>query len=184
MRKIEMVSTGLLLVVLVTLLFVERLQRFWYIGLILIGVWFAYDVFQDRKGRKLRSIEQDIKETSNRIYYSLIDSIEETRLLRSGEIPTDGDILLYHKMYLKKKEFEARSEWTTHEPMSFEKWEEAVRSASTTPEGHNLGYQYMIGRTSDAFIGMPPNMSYERFTDYKKLVEEEEREKDSRTKEE
>jgi len=174
MRKIEMVSTGLLLVVLVTLLFVERLQRFWYIGLILVGIWFAYDVFQDRKERKYRL---DVKRASDRMYESLMDSIEETKLLRSKEVPTDDDIILYYKMYLKKKELEARSEWTAEDPMSFEKWEEIAKK-----EGY--GYRYMIGRTSDAFIGFAPDTVYQRFTDYKQLVEEEDREKGNGTKEE
>jgi len=61
--------------------------------------------------------------------------------------------------------------------MSFEEWEETAKK-----EGY--GYRYIIGRTCDAFIGMPPEMTYQRFTDYRQLVEEEEREKDNRTKEE
>ena len=180
---LDKIAPGFLLVVFVTMILITPLQQFWYIALVLAGIWLIADVIQDRADRKLRL---DVKRASDRLYESLIDSIEETKLLRSGEIPTDDDILLYYKMYLKKKELEDRSEWTTHEPMSFEKWEETVRSASTTPEGRNLGYQYMIGRTSDAFIGSPldGNMSYQRFTNYKQLVEEEEREKANGTKEE
>ena len=96
------------------------------------------------------------------------ESLEETELMNKNEIPTDEHIQLYYKMYLKKDEIRKQGTWTTEEPLSFEDWEKKAKGNREYDR-----YKFMIPMTCDAMIGLPPNVSFQRFTDYKRMVQNE-----------
>jgi hypothetical protein len=113
---------------------------------------------------------------------SLKKSREETEKLRSGEIPSDEDIEKYYKMYCKKFEIDNKDQWTTREPMSFEKFE---KEAKTLPEDTDLGdgmklhkregWEFLIAQTSDSFMFDPKTgqSTMMRFTDYESMIDKE-----------
>ena len=112
-------------------------------------------------------------------------SIEETKKMKSGEIPSDEDIKKYYKMYLKKFDLDNRDQWTTEESMSFEKFEKDAKS-NEKQEGiirKRQGWEFLIAMTSDAFSFDPvsgQSIMY-RYRDYEELVEEDENFIDSET---
>ena len=100
---------------------------------------------------------------------ALSESMEETQKMRSNELPSDEDILLYYKMYCKKWELDNRDVWTTREPMSFDQWERDVKDVDDSLRYH--GWKYMISQTSDAFISDADGHSFIRHNNYKRMVE-------------
>ncbi len=107
-------------------------------------------------------------------------SIYELEKMESNEIPTDNEIELYYLMYLKKFELDRVDDWSVEEPMSFVDFEKHSKSLTETinEKGETItivipgGYRWMISKTVDAFIGIPPNGIYHRYVDYESLVEE------------
>ena len=107
---------------------------------------------------------------------------EEMKLLQSNDIPTDEHILKYYKMYCKK--FEMTDVWTTIIPMTFDEFEEKAKRPTKVihpKEGDSFsfmiagGYQYIIRKTCDVFIGIAPYQTMLRNVDYAKLVEEDDK---------
>lgn len=140
---------------------------------VIIGInAFLIKPYLNKKYKKIKdAIDEKHRESAEKMMdhfkIALENSIDETKKLRSNEIPTDEDILLYYKMYCKKFECDSRDTWTTLKPMSFDEWEEKVKDEN----GFTHGWRYMIGKTSDAFVGFSNNMMYQRYRDYKKMVE-------------
>jgi len=110
-------------------------------------------------------------------------SKKEIDLMNSIEIPTDEDILKYYKMYCKKFEMDNRDTWTTLQPMSFDDWEKKAKEPTSIKgkDGDTIrlmiagGYLFIISRTCDTMIGMPPNQYYHRYYDYEKMIEEDDK---------
>jgi len=94
---------------------------------------------------------------------------EEMDLINSNKMPTDEDIKLYYKMYLKKCELDHKDEWITYniQPYTFEEWKKMARTQR---------YYFLIAETCDMFIGMYPNVQMIRNIDYRKIVENEKKE--------
>lgn len=114
---------------------------------------------------------------SNSKLFNPFLNIEEIELLTNDRTPTEEDIVLYYKMYIKKFEMMKEQEWTTQQPMSFKTWEDRAKTKTkVTQMGKDMafvmtgGYQYMIPMTCDTMIGLPPNQIYQRHNDYKSMV--------------
>ena len=121
--------------------------------------------------------QQQIRDANMEIFRqkmceAIAKSGEESRLMNGNVQPTEEHILKYYKMYLKKKELARKEEWTTVEPMTFDEWQKQLNEY--IEHGMN-GYRFLISNTCDAMIGIPPNCTYQRFYDYEKAVEEDER---------
>ena len=121
----------------------------------------------DEREKRIEHIKKEWKK-------AIDESVKETKLMNSKDIPTDEDIELYYKMYLKKKEIEARSQWTTKEPMSFEHWKNRATNVNNTSDMQYGGYLFMIRYTSDIFMGG----TCSRIFDYKSMVLADEKEKE------
>ena len=100
---------------------------------------------------------------------ALKEAAHETELMNSGKVPTDEDIQLYYKMYLKKKEMDAMQQWTTEEPMPFEEWEKKAKDVNDSDFNYG-GYKFMVRATCDYFMGGFGGSSSGRIHDYKKMV--------------
>lgn len=88
--------------------------------------------------------------------------------MQSNEPPNEEEIDLYYKMYIKKHDLTAQTQWNTAQPMTPEYFkEEALKN----------GFKWLVANTSDLMIGIPPNTSFVRTTDYKALVLEDEAKK-------
>ena len=135
------------------------------IGCALVGT--CMFISWNRK-RKIRNAQIDAWLAE--IKRSMLESADETKKLRSGEIPPDTEILMYYKMHLKKLEIEARNTWSAEEPISFEEWEKNAKTED--------GWRYIIGMTSDAFVGIPVT-EFQRFHDYRAMVKEDEKLKEN-----
>jgi hypothetical protein len=125
---------------------------------IVLGIWYF---------RHKRKFDKTIKKFQSEIRHAVLESLEETERLRSTEIPSDEDILLYYKMYCKKFELDTRDTWTTLKPITLDEWESKVKDTSKSV----FGWRYMIPKTSDAMVGFPPNCTFHRYRDYKAMVE-------------
>ena len=115
------------------------------------------------------SKEQKRKKMMNDFQKYIKEAATETALINSSEEPTDSDIELYYKMYLKKWELDHANEWTTDnlQPINFETWKQKAKDINSG------GYRFIISKTMDYFIGFPPNMNMGRYRDYKTMVENE-----------
>jgi len=137
----------------------------WVAGVIAF-LWFClgfvYFLYKRKFNKTLNRVKSEIK-------HSILESLEETERLRSNEIPSDEDILLYYKMYCKKFELDTRDTWTTLKPMTLDEWESTVKDV----DGLVFGWRFMISRTSDVMVGFPPNCTFHRYRDYKAMVEAE-----------
>ena len=99
--------------------------------------------------------------------------------MKENPEPREEDIWKYYQMYCKKHEMDNENVWTTLEPMTFEEWEKNVKRETKIiqSEGSKFGfmvaggYKWMIPKTCDAMIGMPPNHYYQRYHDYAAMVE-------------
>lgn len=108
---------------------------------------------------------------------------KEIDLMNSIEIPNDEDILKYYKMYCKKFEMDNRDVWTTLQPMSFDDWEKKAKTPTAIlgKEDDKFrimvsgGYLFLISRTCDTMVGIPPNQYYHRYYDYEKMIEEDDK---------
>jgi len=104
-------------------------------------------------------------------------SLDEIKLLTNMHTPTEEDIVLYYKMYIKKFDIMKEQEWTTQQPMGFKTWEERAKTKTKITQIDKKlsfvmtgGYQYMIPMTCDVMFGIPPNQIYHRYHDYKSMV--------------
>lgn len=131
-------------------------------------LWFCLGVVYFLHKRKFN---KTLNRVQSEIRHAVLESLEETERLRSDEIPSDEDILLYYKMYCKKFELDTRDTWTTLKPMTFDEWNKKVKD---TDDRYIVNkWQFMISRTSDAMVGFPPNCTFHRYRDYKAMVEAE-----------
>ena len=132
--------------------------------------------------RKLEKIGLDFSNVDMKQMLNPFLSNYELEKMESDDIPNDEEIELYFKMYLKKFYLDRENEWSVEVPTSFEEFDERCKTPPTTiinENGETIsfikpdGYRWMISKTVDAFIGFPPNMVYQRYTNYEKLVREE-----------
>ena len=139
--------------------------KWFIIGWVVFGIYqFLIKPYLQKKYEKRKKAYNDLMDAFGE---ALNESIDETRKLRSDETPSDADILLYYKMFCKKWEMDNRDTWTTLEPMSFDVWERYVKEGN----GSSKGWQYMIAKTSDAFMSGADGHSFMRYNDYKKMVQ-------------
>lgn len=121
----------------------------------------------------------------------------ETALMRGDTLPNDEDINKYYKMYCIKFEMDNRDQWTTLEPMPFEKFEKEAKIPPETIEiplddqlsehdkkeiGEDSkrilyirkrgGWEFLISMTSDMFSFDPISgqSTMTRFRDYEKMI--------------
>lgn len=134
------------------------------IGLYLLWVIVLKPLIKDIKSRQLNLFNPNL-------------NIDEIKLLANDHTPTEEDIVLYYKMYIKKFDMMKEQEWTTQQPMSFKTWEDRAKTKTKiSPMSKDMafvvtgGYQYMIPMTCDTMIGIPPNQIYHRYHDYKNMV--------------
>lgn len=121
------------------------------------------------------------KEMIKKIFEPNLNVWEMDKLADIEAIPTDEEILKYYKMYCKKWEIDNSDEWTTLQPMQFDEFEKKCQTPTkiVQPKENDKfgfmvsgGYMYMISKTCDAFMGFPPNQVLMRYTDYAKMVEQ------------
>lgn len=159
---------------------------------ILLACWFILIVAAPlwKKLRKKIKVQQRIRELEG-LGFDMTNVVtdpclsrKELDLYADNPEPTEADILKYYKMYCKKWEIKCENEWTTREPMSFDEWEKNAKAetkVSGNPKTQKYlfvmpgKYQFMIPQTCDVMIGFPPNHTYHRYTDYAKLVEEDDK---------
>ncbi len=152
------------------------------VGYFGIWKWWLKPLLGQRKAdvrlnKRIKQLQDLGFEIPNRILDPQL-SDEELELLKSDETPTEEHIFLYYKMYCKKFELKTQEMWTTEKPMDYEKWEERAKTKTEIHKGKGRfgfmvagGYQFIIPMTCDSMIGIPPNQTYHRYHDYKRMVE-------------
>lgn len=119
--------------------------------------------------RKKQKIFNEIfgEDWKEKFIESLKDTNKENKLMKSGAVPTEADIELYYKMYLKKWELNHDDSyiWDTATPMKYEEFKKRAMEEK---------YNFLVSMTCDMFIGgfnQPQSMI--RYRDYKQIVLEE-----------
>lgn len=126
-----------------------------------------------------RGLEYDLhKGIDKALNESLERTKKENELLK--RLPTEEEIKLYYKMYLKK--LELSDTWNTYQ-VPFEEFEERAKNPNVVYNsielgngdkidfGKSGGFSYLFEMTSDLFMGG----KCIRLMDYEKLVEEDEK---------
>lgn len=158
-----------------------------YLSLVIfIFFLFYFMVIRPLLKEKTRKNMEKFNALKSIIEKAVFNDIEMNKKIDSDEIPSDEDILLYYKMYLKKFELDRKNEWNVESPLSFEKFQEqAKKERKTIIDGElffieNVGWSYIISKSCDSFIydTLTGKRMMWQYRDYKKLVlEEEERRK-------
>ena len=145
-----------------------RMLNPWYYGMFgsIVVFWFAFAIWWRLKSRKewkkINAYLESVKK-------GLLKSVEENKLMAENEIPDAESISKYYKMYLKKYELDHADQFTTIEPMSFEKWEE--QAIDDPGEWKQVRWKFMVAMTSDMFMFDPNGKStMMRFRDYEALI--------------
>lgn len=137
--------------------------------LLLVFIWvFGGYLLDMRKAKKFHKVWTDS------IKKSLEDSVKQTRLMNSKEIPSDEDIDKYFKMYLVKFDMDNDDIWTTSNPMSLEQF---YKEAKSLPKEEGLlphygGWKFLISMTSDAFSFDPKTgqSTMWQYRDYESMI--------------
>lgn len=115
---------------------------------------------------KIKQLHLKTDEAVNTIVERLKEDRKENQLMLSGAIPTNEDIALYYKMYLKKWELDHVDTWDVTDPMTFENFKK---------QAMELKYKFLVGMTSDMFIGSPfGNMEMIKIRNYRALIKTDE----------
>lgn len=148
----------------------------WLLWRMVLRPWIVNWAYNKRLNKHIET------EMIKKIYEPNLNVWEIEKLGEPNAIPTDEEILQYYKMYCKKWELDNADEWTTLKPMEFDEFEKKCKSPTTVIKPKEDvgfafmvagGYQYMIGKTCDAFVGFPPNQVMMRYRDYASMVEKE-----------
>jgi len=155
-----------ILCLIISIIFLIESKELWarlFMVLWIIAQWWVFDMsklFKKLLNKPTVKILDDFVEIKQKIDKDLT---LEARISMPdfSKKPTDEQVNLYYKMYLKKRECD--DEWTTHEPIILNEFK-------------LLKHEIMYAMSCDAFMGgfnSPPTMI--RFNNYESMVKKEEK---------
>lgn len=156
------------------------------IGYIIIGIvsfyvfWYLM-IYRPRRIKRMERIQKLSDQLIEEYKKGLEKYSEINEKIKKGVIPTDEEIDLHYKMYLKKFEMDKdENQWDVTEPMDFVSFEEEAKRPTEKVDidaekglyfNKFGGWEFLIQMTSDMCVD---GNQFVRFHDYEGMVRREE----------